>query len=327
MFRIGFAMMAILLTTGCSNEKKEKEKEAEAAPGFDYTAFSRSFPARALPYQLTDSSLRKLTDTSVIRNPGFPGMIPDSLTSKVFSKNTKVRYYALASIKASNELQFFVVKGKGGDRLAAWLLAFSKGEPGGVIPLLLPDEDPTTAQVSSIDKAGAVIRTITQKRPDNTLAEGREVLSYDAPAKQFRMVLVNALDNGNAAILNPIDSFPRTRPFTGDYAKDKKNIISIRDGRTPNELRMFIHIESGEEGEEACSGELRGDLVLISSTAAVFRKSGDPCVMNFRFTANSVTVTEEQGCGAHRELTCSFNGSYPLKKAAKQKTSTKKKKS
>ena len=327
MFRIGLAMIAFLLATGCSNDKTDKGKEPEAAPGFDYTAFSQGFPTVSLPYQLSDSSLRKSVDTSVIRTPGFAGMIPDSLTRKVFSKNTKVKYVGLASIKASNEVQYFVVKGKGGERQAAWLLAFSKGAPGGVIPFLLPDEDPATAQVSSIDKANAIIRAIVQKRADNTVAEGREVLSYDAPAKQFRMVLVNALDNGNAAILNPIDSFPRTRPFTGDYVKDKKNIVSIRDGRTPNELRMFIHIESGEEGEDACSGELRGDLVLISSTAAVFRKSGDPCVMNFRFTANSVTVTEEQGCGAHRELTCSFNGSYPLKKPAKPKSAAKKKKS
>ncbi len=327
MFRIGFAMIALLLAAGCSNDKKEKGAEPRAATGFDYASFSSGFPNVNLPYQLNDSTLKKSNDTALIRTPDFAGMIPDSLSRTVFPKGTKVKYIGLASIKVSKDLQYFVVKGKGGERQAAWLLAFTKGAAGGVVPFLIPDEDPSTVQVSAIDKANAIIRSVSQKRPDNTVAEGREVLSYDAPARQFRMVLVNALDNGSAAILNPIDSFARTRPFTGDYVKDKKNFVSIRDGRTPNELRMFIHIESGEDEETACSGELRGDLVLISPTAAVFRKSGDPCVMNFRFTANSVTVAEEQGCGAHRELTCSFNGSYPLKKTAKPKPPVRKKKS
>ncbi|MGZ5287552.1 MAG: hypothetical protein ACXWB9_10225, partial [Flavisolibacter sp.] len=61
---------------------------------------------------------------------------------------------------------------------------------------------------------------------------------------------------------------------------------------------------------------------LTSGNNAIYRQSGDPCVLSFRFSGNSVMVTEDEGCGAHRGLDCSFNGSFTRKKVAKSKAAT-----
>ena len=85
---------------------------------------------------------------------------------------------------------------------------------------------------------------------------------------------------------------------------------------------VFIHLDKNE-GE--CTGELKGDILLTSTTAAIYRQGGDACVLSFRFSSSSVTIKEEEGCGGHRGLNCTFDGTYPRKKEAKPKATTKKK--
>jgi hypothetical protein len=42
--------------------------------------------------------------------------------------------------------------------------------------------------------------------------------------------------------------------------------------------------------------------------------------IQFNFSSSSVSLKENQACGAHRGVKCSFDGSYPRKKEAKPKT-------
>jgi hypothetical protein len=84
---------------------------------------------------------------------------------------------------------------------------------------------------------------------------------------------------------------------------------------------VFVHMEK-EEG--TCTGELKGTLFFTSTTTAVYRQGGDPCVMEFTFTPTAVTVREDEGCGAHRDMKCVFNDTYKRKDIAKQKTTIKK---
>jgi hypothetical protein len=112
----------------------------------------------------------------------------------------------------------------------------------------------------------------------------------------------------------------KTHRFAGDYGKGKRNIISIRDGRAPNQLMAFVHLEN----QDGCSGELKGELLMTSATTAIYRQGGDPCVLQFRFSGNTIELQEEEGCGNHRGLDCAFTGTFPKKKEAKAKTSEKK---
>ena len=100
------------------------------------------------------------------------------------------------------------------------------------------------------------------------------------------------------------------------------NIVSIRDGSKANRMRFFIHFDKNN-GE--CRGELKGEANFISANTAIYQQQGDPCSLQFNFSSSSVTLKELDGCGSHRGVKCSFDASYPKKKEAKPKTTTKRK--
>jgi hypothetical protein len=313
MFRIGFVLCLVVLS--CKGKKSVGKEGKE----FSYEKFSELFRPVSLPYQLTDTGLINNRDTTAIRSPEFAQFISDSAKAKIFGKGARIKYIALGSIKLSSQHNLYLVKGSSGSRRAALLFAFEKDQFAALFPFLVPDSDPSTSQASIIDRS-SITKNIVRKQPRNVTEEGKDVYAYDPEARQFSLVLTNPL-GGYSEIINPIDTLPRTRKFTGDYAIDKKNFISIRDGRTPNQLLVFMHLEKNE-GD--CTGELKGDLLLTSTTTAIYRQGGDPCVLSFRFTNSAVVVKEDEGCGSHRGLDCSFDGIYNRKKQQKQKPASKK---
>jgi hypothetical protein len=122
------------------------------------------------------------------------------------------------------------------------------------------------------------------------------------------------LDEQTIELINPIDSFSRRNKFSGDYVRDKVNLVSVRDNKKPGRLTFFVHFE-----KKNCTGELKGDANITSANTAVYHSSGDPCVLQFKFTSLSVTISETEGCGSHREPDCIFEGTFPRKKEPKKK--------
>lgn len=308
MYRIGIVLIGIILWS-CKGKKDEN--------GFSYEKFSELFPPAQATYQVSDAELSNNKDTTVIRSPEFAKFISDSVKQKLFGKTGKVKYIALARIKAPEKTNYYIVKAISGSKRVALLLPFTNDQFDVAFPFLVPDNDGTTSQVSSIDKSNAIIKSISQKKPGGETAEGKEVYQYVPEAKQFTLLLTSPL-NATAEIINPIDTLPRKNKFSGDYITDKKNYVSIRDGRSATELLVFIHIEKGE-----CTGEIKGSLLLTSSTKGVYRQGGDPCQLSFQFSGNTVSVKEDGGCGSRRGLDCSFDGSYKKKKEAKPKSTKK----
>lgn len=310
MIRTGVVLLMILLWS-CRSGKEEEN-------GFSYEKFASLFPKEQMAYQLSDADLLSNKDTTVIRSAEFAKFISDSLKNKLFGKGSKVRYIAMARVKAPKNTSYYIVKAIGAGRKVALLMPFTNDQFDIAFPFLVPDDDGTTSQLSSIDKSNAIIKSVTQKKRMGDVAEGREVYQYVPEAKQFTLLLTNPLNNV-AEVINPIDTFARKHRFSADYVKDKKNYISIRDGRSSNELLFFIHIEKGD-----CSGEVKGTLLLTASNRAVYRQSGDPCQLSLQFSGNTITVKEGGGCGSRRGLDCSFDGTYNRKK---EKTKTSKKRS
>jgi hypothetical protein len=315
MTRIGFAFV-VLVMFSCNNHKNDKDEN-----GFSYEAFSKLFHSSAVPYRLSDADLLSNKDTSQIRSPQFLSFIPDSLKTALFGKTTRVRYVALANVKGSGHTSYYVVKAIGGNKRVALLMPFTDNKSDAVFPFLVPDADPSTSQQSILDRQNAVIKNITQRQPSGVTAEGSEVYQYDVSSKRFLLALTNPIGNGTSEIVNPIDTLPRKHKFSGDYVKNKRNFVSVRDGRSANQLLVFVHIEN-EKGD--CTGELKAEVLLTSPTTAIYREGGDPCGMAFRFSTSSVIVKEEGGCGSRRGLDCSFDGSFNRKKEAKSKTQIKK---
>lgn len=315
MFRAGFVFICIIFL-GCHSKKTGNDDKE-----FSYEQFSDQFSKASLPYQLSDTALLHNKDTASIHYTDFSSFIPDSLKKKVFGKSGRVKYFPLRKIDFKDG-SFYIVKGTANNKKATFLLSFDKKqELGAVMPYLIPDDDPTTSQNTIIDKSFSISANISQKKPNEALAEGKNVYEYDAKTKKFILIMTDPLNDLNQEIVNPIDTLSRKQKHTGDYAIDKKNFISVRDGRYPNQLMFFIHMESGDND---CTGEFKGEMLVTSSTTAIYRQGGDPCVMSFSFSPNSVTIKEDEGCGSHRGLNCSFNGRFSLKKEQKSKKIRKK---
>jgi hypothetical protein len=300
MVRTGVVLLIVLLWS-CRNGKTDENK-------FSYEKFADLFPAEQATYQVSDADLLANRDTTVIRSPEFAKFISDSLKTKLFGKGSKIRYVAMARVKAPKNTRYYIVKATSGSKKVALLLPFTNDQFDIAFPFLVPDGDGTTTQLSTIDKSNAIIKAVSQKKPGGDMAEGREVYQYVPEAKQFTLLLTNPLNNV-AEVINPIDTLSRKHKLSGDYVKDKKNFVSIRDGRSSNEVLFFIHIEKGD-----CSGEVKGTLLMTATNRAVYRQSGDPCQLSLQFSGGALTVKEGGGCGSRRGLDCSFDGTYNRKK-------------
>jgi hypothetical protein len=274
-----------------------------------------------LPYQLSDTGLLKNTDTTTLAAGTITSFIPDSIKNSYFGKGAKLRFTALAKFASKTET-YYVVKATAGQKKGAFLLVYDKENNfGASYPFLLPDADPSTSQTSSIDKNLTISKMITQRSGPDIAGDGKEVVAYDAKEKAFSLIMLDVLNEEVSEIISPIDTFPKTHKFTGDYYINKKNIISIRDGRYPNQVLVYVHTEN-QAGD--CKGELRGEFLMTGTTTAVYRQGGDPCVLNLTFKGNTVSIAEETGCGNYRGLDCPIEGTFTLKKPQSAKPNSSK---
>ncbi len=311
---------AVCLLTACASNDGTGKKEA-GKESMDF--FASAFTIATLPYQLSDTAL--LHTTSVKAIP-VAGVLPDSLIHLSKDKSQTRKFYPLAKASQKEKETYYVVKIVSNGKPSALLLVFNnKAEFLASYPFLLPDNDPATIQISSLDKNFTVTKAVTLRNGTDVVGEGKEVVSYDAAAKNFSLILSDALNDKPAELVNPIDTFSRKNALAGDYYLNKKNLVSVRDGRTPGQVLVFIHTEN-ESGD--CSGHLKGEFIVTSSTSAAYRQGGDPCVLNLLFKANTVTMSEEKGCGNYRDLDCPLAGTFTRKKVqsvkpASAKTKTK----
>ena len=313
MKRNSFVLISLVLLMACHSKKSSSGGDT----GFSYEKFSTLFPSVKLPYQVSDADVKSMKDTTLIRSSEFEKMIPDSFKTKIFGTG-KIKFVALAQLNISKKNSFYIVKAVTANKRTAWLISFSNGNFEAVFPLLILDDDESTTQISSIEKSGGINKMVSQKKPGGNTAEGRDVYQYIPESRRFALVLTNPL-NSITKVINPIDTLPHKNKLSGDYVKDKKNFISVRDGRSATQILVFIHIEHGD-----CSGEIKGEMLMTSPTTAVYRQSGDLCAVTLHFSGSSVSVKEDGGCGSRRGLDCSFNNTFSRKKEAKTKSSKRK---
>jgi hypothetical protein len=310
MIRLVLFIIILLSVASCGNQSGEEETEE----GYTFSSFAASFREVEVPYNLTDTALLANKDTAAIKALEFTSMINDSLKNRLFGNNT-IRYVPMVRLKEPNGQQYLIVKATGGKKKAALLFVYDEeGNFGSGFPFLVPDENNATSQVSSIEKSYAISRNISRRKPGE-VAEGKDVFVYHPESKSFRLIMTDPLDD-TMGVINPIDTMPRTHRFAGDYYAGNDALVSVRDGRNEGQLMVFVNFK---KNKGQCSGELKGELFFSTSTTAVFRQSGDPCVMEFSFKGSSVTLKEEQGCGNYRDIDCLFNGTYTRKKTPAKK--------
>jgi hypothetical protein len=322
MRRYGWVLLAgILLLTGCKQKKKPSLSGDDPVEVGDFISFFE--PAR-LPYEITDTALnRRINDSLLISYKVFTQFVPDSVLTRFFGKNERPKIYPLRRITAESGETYLFSKAVLADKKIAYVLCFDKKNKfAGSLKLLQPDASSATNQLSGMDRKYSIFKTTILRKPDGTAGEGREVYVFNAEAKQFMLIMTDALDDRVKEIINPIDTLPRKHRLSADYVRDKMNIVSVRDGNKPDKLIFFIHFESRDG---VCSGELKGIATIINARTAVYRKSGDACVLQFNFTSSSVALKEVEPCGKYRGIKCTFDVFFPRKKevrkAVKKKSS------
>ena len=123
-------------------------------------------------------------------------------------------------------------------------------------------------------------------------------------------------DPTNASIINPIDTLPQKNKFSGEYVRNKKNFISVRDSQKPGRYHFFVHFE---KNEGSCTGELKGEMKMKDPNTAQYTGIGDPCVIDFTFTGGRLKLKEQGTCGNHRGIKCFFDDTFFKKKEPKMK--------
>lgn len=297
----------------CKGKKKISLSGEEPVEVSDFIEF---FQPLNPPVQFSDSSLvKKEKDSLLISYKIFTQFVPDSVLRKVYAKGVKPKIYALGKTVVPKAEQYLFIKTMTADIKAYFLLAFdNKDQFIAGMPLLRPDKQNATLQSVTLDRKYTITQTIARKNRDGSISEGKEVYVLNVAAKNFMLIMTEALEDKITELINPIDTLPRKHKWSADYTNGKMNLVSVRDGRKNDRITFFVHFE---KDNGACTGELKGEAIIQSANTAEYRQEGDPCRLKLIFTSTTVTLKEEEGCGSRRGLKCSFDGSFTRKKYVK----------
>ncbi len=314
----GLFFIIVLFVMGlfsACNEKKKPLADGELTAVKDLIAL---FPKASVALYFGDTVLFKKTkDTSAVSYKSIIKFVPDSILSKIFGKGLKPKSYPLGSMEDESKTNYLLMKAIAGETKALLLFCFDKNEKFiAAINLLKPDVSPITTQSVSVDRNYNISKIISRRNADGTVSDGKDVYILNNDTRNFMLIMTEQLDEKLKEQINPIDTLPRKQKYAADYSSEKNNLVSIRDGKKANQFIFFIRFEK-EKGQ--CNGELKGEAKFTGKNTAEYKENGDPCVMQFIFSAASVTVKEVDGCGSHRGLRCSFDGNYTKKKYIKPK--------
>lgn len=276
--------------------------------------FLGSFQPLKLPYEVTDTILRRREPESAVINTAlFNRMVPDSVLSRLFGRDGHVHLYAIGRIKVPDAETYVFVKGVARDRRALVLLCFDKkNRYAAGRPVLYWDNEPGVTGMADMDTKYTLTLLHQRKAPDGQVYYHRDAYVF-AEGTGLTLILTETNEGKPriAPVYNPIDTLPHKHRYSGDYMQDKRNIVSIRDGRDPSRFRFFVHFE--KDGG-ACKGELKGEARIVAPGIARYRSYSDPCAIEFTFIPEGVSLKETGGCGAHRDIKCFFEGYFERRK-------------
>ncbi|HEY4291127.1 MAG TPA: hypothetical protein VGN00_28695 [Puia sp.] len=290
--------------------KSKKVSLGENDEQVDIPGFLEVIQPLKLPYQVTDTIFRhKEPEASAINNKLFTRLVPDTVLTRWFGKDGHPRLYAIGKVKVPKQETYLFVKGTTKDRRVLYILCFDKKDRfSAARPILYSDNESNYRGQASMDAKYTL--TVTRQRKG---ADGQSLFKRDAYifSEESGFILILTESNEKTTkippVYNPIDTLSHKHKFSGDYAQDKRNFVSIRDGRDPSRFLFFIHFEK-QDG--TCNGELKGEAKFSSPGVAHYKSYSDPCAIDFSFGSGGITLKEQGGCGVHRDIKCFFEGYY-----------------
>jgi hypothetical protein len=306
-----YIFFAALFITSCKSKKDDSESKSPEVREL-YNAYSKL----KLPFYVVDSTMNEKAKDTTISLAAFTKVIPDTVFNSTFGTDRKFTLYPLGRIEPKSKESYFVTLAKGKDKSAIYISVYDSNKHTVTLPLLVSDKD-EILNTASVDKKLSIV--VSKEWTDkNVLYYNRIIYAYNNVGI-FTTVLTETNEprrTREAAIINPLDTFPKKYKYSGDYSKGSKSVLFIRDSNVPDEYLFFLHFQN-ENQDDACAGEVRNKFKMKSDKAGQYNGNSDPCVLDFTFKGNEVQVKENGSCGNYRDIKCFFNDTYTKKKEAK----------
>jgi hypothetical protein len=294
-----------------------KEKKADFSGDVPLKAsdFLTAFPRISSTFNVADTNIARKSDTLTIGYKALAQFVPDSALKILSGKDLKrLTIHPVGVIEKDKENYLLLSFVKRNKISLAVVVTDKKTKFLGAKELLTNDKGDGYAHAVSINREPTFILSKEKSGRDNNLLFTRTGWVYNNAG--IFMVVINDSneDPKKTAVINPIDTLPRKNRFSGDYVQDKKNFVSVRDGKNQHTYLFFIHFE--KDGG-SCTGELKGQLNMKTPGTAQFSANGDPCVIDFSFEGNLLKIKEKGSCGNHRGIKCFFDDSFHKKREPK----------
>lgn len=302
-------LLLMLFALACKN----KTAAVSSSQPVNTSGFFEGFNKMKLPFTVADTNMMKVADTTLISYVVFKQFIPDSALQTLAAKKPEnLKIHPVGKIESGDEIYLLVTVTDGKKTLLVTYL-FDKSKHY-INHLVLLNNQTNDDYIHSVNiNPEPTFLVIREKSKNNKYSYTKKGFAYSKENKGFVEVINDSNeDEKNNEVVNPIDTLAKKAKYSGDYVKDKKNFISVRDGSSARTYLFFIHFE-GEKDNGACTGELKGKMTMVEENKAVFQQNGDPCVIDFTFKNNTIQVKEHGSCGNYRGMTCMFDDSYKKK--------------
>jgi hypothetical protein len=308
-------LLILLALIGCAETKTDLSGNTP----LKINDFNAAFKNIELPIRINDTNLVAFTDTIKIGRKALAQFLPDSVVNAIAPKLVKnASIFTVGKIEKETEY-YLLLNNKDAKKQTVSVIAFSKKNVFlGYQILTQFDLTQKGSQFYGktllINKEPTFLIEENKLDPEQGLTNEKKGWAYTEQG--FKLIYLDAnIKPEQKAILNPIDTLPTVNTFSGDYARDKKNFISLRDFGNANKYQFFLHFE---KKDGTCVGELKG-LLNFNKNQATYSEKGDPCTIQFTITGNVIKIKEDGNCGNHRNMTCYFNDSYDKKRKPKSK--------
>ncbi len=304
--RLLYLAVIITLLLSC----KEKKIDLSGNTLLKTTEFLEVFKEIEGNFYAADTNIYKISDTLTIGRKALSQFIPDSIIAVIIESKKTTIHPVGKILKEKETYLLFNFEENKKIKLVSFVFDNKINYLAHKVLLTNSNNDDYNHSVS-INREPTFVISREKQSKENTLLFTREGWAFNV--KEF-IVIVNETNEDvkkNNTIINPIDTLPRKNKFSGNYLKDAKNFISVRDGKTASTYLFFIHFE---KNNSTCIGELKGEMKLKDAQSAIYTANGDPCIIDFSFNGNEIEVKEQGSCGNHRGIKCFFNDSYIRKR-------------
>ncbi len=301
-------LIAAIALSGCKGGSKKSMKGDETVDAADFVSFFKNI---SLPITLSDSLfIKKPADSTLIESSVFNQFVSDTIFKNEFGK-VLPKVYAIGKFSNGEEETYLLLRATASGKQMAYAVTINKKNQFMAAMPVLSTAKPKGTETMIIDAKYNFTHSTNTRLSDGSVNTLSKVYAYNN-AGIFMVILTDGVPAGtDLPIIDPNDTLSRKGRFSGNYAKDKRNILNIRDAATAQQFKFFIHIE--KKDGRFCDGELKGEARMVGSDSATYTANGDPCTLGFKFGGGSIRITESN-CGNRRGAECSFDGLFRKQK-------------